>query len=673
MSESANLIDDDFVDFSKLIDSAGKFEYEMPRWLLNDNIYDQEWLASKVAIDIDYYRKNKNKALKINFKRKISDVEYLTDGNNEPLLKDIMHSLLYLDARGKITRPLRAKAILVAITDLIKHANEVRQKKSRLLVRGLDQIKLNELKDFIMDYNTQPHVFAAALKIIDLNYGSSSRMDWIKIKNELNLTTRSLMSLQHSLKKHYKSNPPKNDKSSYQEDHSVTKKWNQPNKVREFQPANTMDFDIDTDLQPSEKTISNIVSLLEAVYTARASQKYKFAHSPAALFSNGETLFDSMRQSIKTPIMPTSNYLHSISTSLKFARKYGYAIRQHLSVLAKNELKKVDNSDVYRSSSSLQEEVFKETPLPDVLKELNITSWCDDNLVCFSQFRREMSMAVAIRLYLASIYILVAGFVASRVMSMRSLKRNCFVQSPIDGLFDLVLRIPKTSERIELEDVHRPIPDLIFDYGLEFALLNNVLEERRGFIVDENEQFLFGGFLSHTSFKAYTSEFAQSRVTPLSDDYINGCLDLFADWSFSPLINGKRWYPRSHQYRRTFAVLYFNMTDNTGLEELSWFLGHADLEQTFHYAEVSPSSEWIDEAEVTIARIGASLGKAILGDSSVTNIVNTARKKAKTSLVIEPLVRDLIDEHKKNTGETVRFHRIEGNAVFFYFQKKEAY
>ena len=115
------------------------------------------------------------------------------------------------------------------------------------------------------------------------------------------------------------------------------------------------------------------------------------------------------------------------------------------------------------------------------------------------------------------------------------------------------------------------------------------------------------------------------------------------------------------------------MTDNTGLEELSWFLGHANLEQTFHYAEVSPSSEWIDEAEVTIAKIGASLGKAILGDASITNIVNTARKKAKTSLVIEPLVRDLIEEHKKNTGETVRFHRIEGKDLFFYFQKKEAY
>lgn len=274
----------------------------------------------------------------------------------------------------------------------------------------------------------------------------------------------------------------------------MTKKWNAPTRVREFQSANTIDFDIDTDLWPSEKTISNIISLLEAVYTARASQKYKFVHSPAALFSNGGTLFDSMKPSIKTPVMPTFSYLHSISTSLKFARKYGYAIRQHLSELAKNELQKVDNSDVYCSSSSLQEEVFKETALPVVLKELNITSWCDDNLVCFSQFRQEMSMAVALRLYVASIYILVAGFVASRVTSMRSLKRNCFVQSPIDGHFDLILRIPKTSERIELENVHRPIPDLIFDYGLEFALLNNVLEERRGFIVDETEQFLFGGF-----------------------------------------------------------------------------------------------------------------------------------------------------------------------------------
>ncbi len=77
-----------------------------------------------------------------------------------------------------------------------------------------------------------------------------------------------------------------------------------------------------------------------------------------------------------------------------------------------------------------------------------------------------MSVNMAIRLYTAAIWILIASFSAGRATSLRTLNRNCFVQSPVDGLFDIVMKIPKSSERLELEKVHRPIPDLIYDYGL---------------------------------------------------------------------------------------------------------------------------------------------------------------------------------------------------------------
>ncbi len=378
-----------------------------------------------------------------------------------------------------------------------------------------------------------------------------------------------------------------------------------------------------------------------------------------------------MRYSIKTPLMPVDTYLKSISESLRFVRYYGSALRQYIAKLSKLEVNEIKiREHCWRSSRELQEKVFKQLPVPNALKNLNITSWCDDNdLFNFSQFRNEMSVAIAIRLYVASMWILIASFVASRLTSMQSLKRNCFVQSPIDGLFDLVLRIPKTSERLELEDVHRPIPDLIFDYGLEFALLNNELEERRGVLVNESEQFLFGGFLSHKSFNATNADSLSAQIRPLSADYINTCLDLFSDWSCSPLTGGRRWYPRSHQYRRTLAVIYFNFSDSEGLEELSWLLGHSSLEDTFHYAEVAPSSEWIEEAEASIARIAASLNKVIHGDNDIKNIVNKARKKTSVSLVLEPLVRTLIKEHQKKTGQNVHFRRIGDSNIFFYFSK----
>lgn len=250
-------------------------------------------------------------------------------------------------------------------------------------------------------------------------------------------------------------------------------------------------------------------------------------------------------------------------------------------------------------------------------------------------------------------------------------RRNCFRISPVDGLFDLVLRIPKSSERLELEEVHRPIPDLIYDYGLEFASLACDLEERRGHIAEESKLFLFGGILSTRSMAASRSMGGDVYSFPLSDDYINDAIAIFQDWTESPLINGKRWYPVTHQFRRLFAVLYFNFSDEVGLEELSWFMGHSNLDQTFHYAEIAPTEEWMEEAESTIAKIGALLHKSINGDDQVKKIVEQARKTSSVSTVLEPLVRDLIKEHKTETGQEVRFCKIDGQEVFFYFTGTE--
>ncbi|CAK2489579.1 Integrase [Vibrio crassostreae] len=672
----------ELVDPAQLIDIAKNASYSKPRWMMNDSIYDHVWLTSKTGLDISYFRKHKDKAMKVNFDRMVSDNESLTAPINKPLLRDIQHSLLYLDARGKITRPLRVRDILVSVVKLIKHANEIRQANSMPLVRSLEQIRFEELKDFLLAFNVSPEIFHDALDITESRYGGLALVDWIELKGELGLNSRELESLKHALRRYYKSKEGADEGgresldsqwhvNDTEEELFDLRKWNNSRPLREYPAVNELDFDIDVDLYPSEKTISNVISQLEAIYTARTAQKYKFLYSPSTLFVNGKALFDEMRDSAKTPLIPVDTYLYSISEALRFVRNYGSALRQYIAQLSRSEVDEIKvRVGCSRSSRKLQEEVFEKTPVPDALKSLNITSWCDDgDLSSFSQFRNEISVAVTIRLYVAAMWILIASFVASRITSMKNLKRNCFVQSPIDGLFDLVLRIPKSSERVELEDVHRPIPDLIFDYGLEFALLNNEIEERRGICINENDQFLFGGFLSHRSFNANCADSLKAQIRPLGGDYINICLDLFSDWSDSPLIGGKRWYPRSHQYRRTFAVIYFNFSDHVGLEELSWFMGHSSLDQTFHYAEVAPSSEWIEEAEASIARIGASLSKVIHGDNDVKRIVNKAREKASVSLVLEPLVRTLIEDHKKKTGEHVRFRRIGDNNIFFYFSK----
>lgn len=278
-----------------------------------------------------------------------------------------------------------------------------------------------------------------------------------------------------------------------------------------------------------------------------------------------------------------------------------------------------------------------------------------------------MSVGMALKLYTGAMWILLAGFTAGRSTSLQTLKRDCFVQSPVDGLFDIRIRIPKSSERLELEDLLRPIPDLIYDYGLEFASLVTTLENRRGLVSSEENLFLFGAAISYRSYCTDRGSVVDACIGHLGKDYLARCIDMFMDWSQSPVVNNKRWYPRTHQYRKMLAVLYFQFSNQTGLEELSWFMGHSNLDQTFYYAEVSPNSDWIEEAEAEIARIGGDLKKNIFADKAINNIIKKARKRTRTFIILEPLVRQLIDEHKAKTGQEVRFKKIEGHEVFFYF------
>jgi len=648
-------------DLSMLVNAS---VFPKPRWMINDAVYDKTWLLSKLGIEISFFEKNKKKSSTCSFKKRTAPNEHLTDKINEPLLIDIQNSLLYLDATGKITRPIRVIEIVRSVTNLINHANELRRANNKPLVRSLENIKFNELKDYLLSFNVERDDFDKAVEMILERWVSKKDIKWSLIRSELGYTTRKFNSLKYKVLQYLKSKEDGFDSNlGYQ---------------REYINASRKKFDIDFDLYPSESTISNEISRLESIYTARSAQKYKFQYSPMKLFSSGRAIFDEMVAKEKTPLMPVSICLHSISSALYFVRCYGTALRQYLSDLSKSEEKRIQSLGILlstsrRYNSEIKCYAYENTELPPELKNLKITSWTksDDASSDFSELRNGMSVGMAVRLYTAAMWILLASFSSGRSTSLQTLKRNCFVQSPVDGLFDLVMRIPKSSERLELEEVVRPIPELLYDYGLDFALMVCELEQRRGFIGNESELFLFGSALSYRSVSAAREDGGEVSKHPLGKDYLNNSIDMFMDWSDSPLIGDKRWYPSTHQFRRFFAVLYFNFSDQTGLDELSWFMGHSNLDQTFHYAEMSPDDEWIDEAEATIARIGASLHKFINGDETVKNIIKKARKSTSISNVLEPLVRELIEEHKNSTGQEVRFHKIEGNEVFFYFVDSE--
>ncbi len=631
--------------------------YSKPSWMLNESVFDTTWVMGKTGHALE---DNQNLTLRLSFARQISQNELLTDKINQPLLEDIRNSLLYLNTKGKITRAKRTTDILIATCHLILHANELRGLINQKPIRSLTEISFDHVKDYLLSFKVEKNDFDKCLDIILKRWNSKSEIDWDLLKKSIILTTRRFESLKNKLIKYLDSH-----QEGFRSEVGYT---------AQYANACVIEFDIDHDLAPKVKTISNEISKLNALYTARPSQKYKFRHAVQNLFSSGYSIFDEMVESEKTPLMPVQLALHTLSSALHFVRTYGPSFRKYLSSLIKAEKALIDSNGARKQIENLREYqhmVFESTPIPDILNDINITSWRHESEVYKNDFSNGISVGVVIRLYIASIWVLIASFSAARTTSLLTLRRCCFVQSPLDGLFDLILRIPKSSERWELEEVHRPIPDVIYDYGLEFAAFVREIEERRGLVCDDKESYLFIRTLNARSITASTyMKETKEHQKPFGRDSLDDCLDTFFDWIESPLTDGKRWYARTHQFRRFFAVLYFNLTDGEGLDELSWFLGHANLDQTFHYAEVAPTDEWIEEAELTIAKIGTSLNKHINADDDIRAIVDIARKTSNVSTVIEPLVQKLISEHKEKTKKEVHFCRIDGEEVFFYFSRK---
>lgn len=634
--------------------------YPKPSWMKNENVFDTTWVIAKTGYALE---DNQNLTRNLTFAREVSHNELLTDKINQSLLVDLRNSLLYLNTKGKITRAERTGDILKTACHLIFHANELLDLKNQKPIRTLAEISFEHIKDYLLSFKVERHDFDKLLDIILNHWNSKGDIDWDLLKRSTTLTTRQFESLKTRLIKYLECHH-----EEFGTETGYTKHY--PN-------AHVIEFDVDRDLAPKAKTISNEISKLHSLYTARPSQKYKFRHAVQKLFSSGHTIFNEMVESEKTPLMPVETALHTLSSALHFVRTYGLAMRKYISSLNKEEKVIIDSNGAREHVDNFieyQRMAFENTPIPSTLKDLNLTSWRRESENYKNDFSDGISVATAVRIYIASIWILIASFSAARTTSLLTLRRNCFVQSPIDGLFDLILRIPKSSERWELEEVHRPIPDLVYDYGFEFAAFVCEVEARRSLVCDDKESYLFTRTLNARSSTASTyRRETNEHQKVLSRDALDDCLDTFFDWIESPVTDGKRWYARTHQFRRFFAVLYFNLTDGEGLDELSWFLGHANLDQTFHYAEIAPTDEWIEEAELAIARIGASLNKHINADEDILAIVDKARKTSNVSTVIEPLVQKLISEHKEKTNQEVRFCKIEGEDVFFYFSGKEGY
>lgn len=628
-------------------------------WIVN-NPSETYWSVAKPGFSVNVDAKTpKQHLMKITFKKEISPGTCLTDNLYSSLLDELKSCLINAFQNGSIQKPYQLQSICRNIISFVISVNEHRFKFSQQPILSFSQITEEDVIDFVKSFEIDAELFFTVVDEITSLAKTPEKEDWLSIKNKFSIRSKTFSIIKNRIV---------NSKNTV-----VYSSFNTTQK--EFKDANIR-RSIDEMHLANKKTVKNYICDINHLFYSSDNQSNAMKFSPYDLVGSDEYLsiiFSDFQRELKTAAIPLEVSLHLICESLKFQCNYGKYIFEYLKSIDHH----YKNCTAHLCKSTLmkechrREKLFHEVVQPKELQNLKIKTL---GLEKEPKDENHLSLTQAIYLYLASTYILLASFSATRELSLLLLKRNCFKQSPLDGLFDIVFKQQKSNTNNRLQEIFRPIPKPIYRLGIQYCEFSQYLENRYNIFHEDQDSYLFTNF--HTIKKIITRHFSYSEydlvANYVSSDLMQSILNYFSDWSSVPLIDGNRWYVSDHQFRRLFAVLYFNMTDEKGIEELSWFLGHEHLEMTFHYAEQNPTREWMDEAIISIAKRASSINKNISVDAEISNVINTAKEKCmKLNLQLESVVYQAINDRIKETGEQVHFERVDGKNIYFYFTKAD--
>lgn len=624
-------------------------------WVAND-IGDFYWEVAKSSYSSAVDPSTPSQHLtKIYFNKEIYPNGYLTDSINSILLNDLKQCLINIVENNGTEKPYRLQAINNNIIYLIISVNEQRSDYGLPPILSFSQITEDNIINFLKSFDIDEASFFSVVDEICRLPRKPKANDWKEIRAKIDISCKTFQIIKHRLQ---------NSKNTelYVSKNSEKKGFNDANTKR-----NLLEM-----LLPNKKTIQNYVSDINHLFTSSQDLKEPIKFSPYELIGGDRglnSLFNDFQIERKTSVIPIEVAFHLISSSLKFQSEYGCAILNYL--IAIDEHYKISTAHLCKSTllkdCQRRKKLFHEVPIPEELKSLKIAAL---GLEKESHHSNCLKLTEVIQLYSASMYILTASFSATRELSLLKLKRSCFSSSPLDGLYDIKFMQQKSNTNNKLKLICRPIPKRIYELGLQYCQFAEYLEARYEIFHEDTEGYLFTNFHAIKKIITRHFDFLESELIPchLSGDSMQSALVFFTDWCEVPLINGKRWYASDHQFRRLFAVLYFNLTDEKGIEELSWFLGHENLDMTFHYAEQNPTDEWQDEAILSISKRATSINQNLNTDEEISKVIDSAREESiRLNLQLESVIYEAINDRIRQTGEEVHFERVSDNDIYFYF------
>ncbi|MFJ1239725.1 hypothetical protein AB8P56_15285 [Yersinia enterocolitica] len=223
------------------------------------------------------------------------------------------------------------------------------------------------------------------------------------------------------------------------------------------------------------------------------------------------------------------------------------------------------------------------------------------SVIFFKRFRANEGLLQLIEVLYASIWIIISALSARRSGEIRDLETNSCLVKKSHGYylqFDLRKRnFDKTRER-----VLRPIP--------------NIAAQCIQSLVDLHQRLSSLSTIVATGRLFSKPRYREIGLATMGTVDAAKVLDRFSDY-FEVQLNstGQRYYIRTHQMRRFFAMTFFWASGFGGLETLRWFLGHTNIEHVYHYITEAVPGE-------VLRRVSAEFASEALnsGQSNTTNL-----------------------------------------------------
>jgi len=330
--------------------------------------------------------------------------------------------------------------------------------------------------------------------------------------------------------------------------------------------------------------------------------------------------------------LPSRAVLDAVKQGIEFHIKHADSILWSFDNLLAGLKNKRECATSLRTSLSkvMTPSEFIELMHPDIRK-IGVEKWTinkDPRSERYDSLRSNKGFSELIRVYYGASEVLVAALMARRQRELITLKAGQCLDNT--GSY-LIFRKAKSTKMLAglQSTVVRPIDKLAVEMilileGFQKSLIKHGYIDEMGSLFDT------------------VSTIDPSRLLPASKNSFNTNLDYFCDYFETPLHNGKRYYIRTHQLRRFFALCFFWGSGFGGMETLRWFMGQTDPAHLYRYiTENSPGevlrhaksqflSETINEHEELVTLI-----KQRYGTDDFT-LINTEE--------LEPFIDDLIND-----------------------------